>query len=102
MPEYEFFNQDGEYRTAFFHADDAPKIGEIIEHEGESLRRVPSLPGVTAGFQPFASSSLAPNDPDAPHHDAQGRPSFQSEREVREFMARNNENPNKPKLAWDD
>lgn len=101
MPEYEFYNEDGEYRSVFFHASEAPSIGQIIEHEGESLRRVPSRPGLTVGFQPFTSATLPPGDPLAPHHDAQGRPGFQTEREVRQYIRRRNDNDNPEKLAWD-
>jgi len=104
MPIYEFFNIDGEYREVFFNGNDPdlPSIGQIIEHEGESLRRIPSIPGAKVGFRPFASRSLAPGDPDASSYDREGRPVFQSERDVREYMARNNSNPTKRKLVWNE
>ena len=51
MPEYEFVNDAGEYGTVFFQkADDAPKIGETIEHDGQLIRRIPSKPRVATGF----------------------------------------------------
>ena len=100
MPEYEFFNEEGEYRSVFMHAAQAPSIGDLIEHEGETLRRVPSVPGVSAGFKPFVSYSLSRNDRHASDFDRQGRPCFNSERSVREFMAKNNNDPLCTKMAW--
>lgn len=103
MPEYEFFNANGEYRCVFFNANDPalPSIGQIIEHEGEQLRRVASKPGVAIGFQPFVGVSRPINDPDAPHLDREGRPSFQTEREVREYMSRKNDGPGNQNLRFD-
>jgi len=103
MPFYSAFNEDGEYREAFFKMGDAPGIGEIFDYEGESLRRVPDLPGVQMGFKPFVSHQLAPNHPGASKYDREGRPAFDTERDVREFLARNNDSGGKyQKLNWDE
>jgi hypothetical protein len=100
MPEYEFFDEDGNHETVFFPMSQAPAIGELVEHEGRVLRRVASMPGVNMGFRPFASYSLPKNDPNAREFDSAGRPCFNTERSVREFMARNNDKPGAEKLGW--
>jgi len=101
VPEYEFFNEDGEYRAVFFHMADAPTVGQIIDHEGESLRRVASSPTIKGGFKPFSSMSQALWDPDAPNHDSKGVPYYSSERDVRHYIEKNNNNPCKKKQVWD-
>lgn len=76
-------------------SDDALKT-----HDGRPVARVPQGVGVSTGFKPFVSRSLDKNHPHAPHLVNQC-PAFQNKRELDEFMAKNNNDPNTENLAWD-
>ena len=103
MPEYPYEDvETGETVDLFRTMAEADSIGAVIEHEGRKLRRLASqgVGTIDAGFHPFTSISQARHDPDAPRHDAQGRPQFQSKREVQDFLAKKNARGGK-ELVWD-
>jgi hypothetical protein len=68
MPIYEFINVDtGNKKDVFFNSSSAPRIGEEIEYEGGTFRRVPSFHLDSAGISrkthkyPYVSRSLPRN-----------------------------------------
>jgi hypothetical protein len=90
VPTYEFEDTQGRYVTRDMPIGTAPKIGETRD----GLTRIPSRPlAKVAPNVGFSSISLPLNWPYAPRHDKDGQAVFHSQREVREAVARaNNDN----------
>lgn len=91
MPLYQFKDQYGFEVEVFFGMDDAPKIGDEIDHEGQMLTRVPSVEGGIVREYRHVSHQLPrvnPNDPYWPHYDSSNRPVCTSRAQVMELQAR--------------
>ena len=93
MPMYEFVNVDtGDKRDFFYRMDNAPCIGEIVEHSGAQWRRVVNFQ-VDAGMEakvhgyPYVSSSL-PRNLKGCDTTRQGKPIITSRNQEREIMNR--------------
>lgn len=96
MPRYEFGLVGGtEVIERYFPAAEAPALGSTITVDGKLYRRIIST-GVQADVKNFAhvSHSLPRHCKGAPHYDKEGRPAFQSQREVQEFARAN-------QMHWD-
>ena len=88
-PVYTFKTPSGKKTELFFSMDDAPRIGASVEVGGVMLTRVVDRLQVSVQKDThFASHSLSRNHPDAPRVDEQGKPCFQSKKEVDEFVAK--------------
>lgn len=94
---YEFLSlKDDSIKLIDYPMADAPKFGEIVEHEGERYERIPSVPHLgrenTHTKYHFVSRSL-PKDPGNARGlykrtDKEGRPLFDSKQEIVEVCAR--------------
>lgn len=68
---------------------DAPSIGDVIDHEGRRLVRLPSRPeAIVRGFEPFSTPQMPRWDAAAKRHDARGRPLFATRKERDEYCAK--------------
>ena len=90
---YEFVNdRTGDAVELSFSMNTVPSIGEIIEHEGEKLRRIAGCQ-VDAGMEakvhgyPYVSSSL-PRNLKGCDTNRQGKPIVTSRRHEREVISR--------------
>lgn len=109
MPIYSFMAQDGEALELYFVAGEAPSLGAWVEIEGKLFQRTIEMPQVASskGTQNYRLHSEAlPNERQvvhwereamakglpmparAPRYDDVGRPTFRSERELREYCKR--------------
>lgn len=96
MPIYEFQLVGGsEVIDKFFPAAKAPELGAVIMEGGKTYRRIISRPP-EAQVKNFAhvAHNLPRHCKGAPHYDAQGRPAFETQKEVQEFAKANN-------MHWD-
>ena len=88
-PIYTFATPSGATRELFFTMDEAPSIGEKVEVAGiELVRQVDKVQICAQQDTHFTSTSLARSHPDAPRVDKDGKPCFQSKKEVDEFVAK--------------
>lgn len=88
-PIYTFSTPSGAKRELFFSMDDAPSIGETVEVGGiELVRQVDKVQICAHQDTHFVSHSLTRNHPDAPRVDKNGKPCFQSKKEVDEFVSK--------------
>ena len=90
MPEYSFKNRAGQVSHMYFPVAEAPKFGSVVTDENGVLwTRVIDIPRVNGGQDHhFVSRSLPRWDPSAPRHDEQGRPQFDTKKEVTEYVAK--------------
>ena len=90
MPQYSFKTQStGKIVELFFNMADAPMIGEEVDVVGMKLVRVPDLPQVDCKTDThFTATSLPRWDKNADKHDAVGKPQFESQKAVREYIAK--------------
>lgn len=89
MPRYSFKTESGKEVELVFTMDEAPSIGEEIDVLGMKLVRIPDLPQVDCKQDiHFTSSSLPRWDKNAARHDADGKPQFESQKAVREYVAK--------------
>ncbi|RMF59240.1 MAG: hypothetical protein D6746_08510 [Bacteroidetes bacterium] len=105
MPEYDFEDiETGELVGVFYSMSDPslPSIGEVIDHKGRRIRRIVSrhLASVR-GFKPHIAAQIPLNDPLSPRLNEEGETVFHSQKEVEEYVARNNDTPGRGKIAWD-
>lgn len=88
---YEFLDSDGNVVEIAMMMRDAPSIGSIITHEGQTLTRIASTPQVDPGTNrsqyPYVSTSL-PRKLEGCKTTKQGKPIVMSKRHEREIMAR--------------
>jgi hypothetical protein len=88
---YEFLDSDGNVVEITMLMRDAPSIGSIITHEGQTLTRIASTPQVDPGTNrsqyPYVSTSL-PRRLEGCKATKQGKPVIMSKRHEREIMAR--------------
>ena len=92
MPEYEFYDENGDYATALMSSEEVPSIGDTIEHEGRMLTRIASRATITNanGFKPFTAFSQPAGDPDASKHGEGGHPRFDTKRDLNEYLDKRN------------
>jgi len=89
VPVYTFKAESGKKTELFFNMSDAPTIGSTIEVGGVKLTRLVDPVQVDCRQEVrFTSNGLPRNHPDAPAHDAQGKPVFASKKQVDEFVAK--------------
>jgi len=88
---YEFLDSDGNVVEITMLMRDAPSIGSIITHEGQTLTRIASTPQVDPGTNrhqyPYVSTAL-PRRLDGCKTNRQGKPVIMSKRHEREIMSR--------------
>ena len=90
MPIYTFETESGKRVELFMAMDEAPTIGSIVTIGKASLKRLADRVQVDARPEKhFTSRSLPRWDPNAPRHNAGGQPQFASDKEVREYVAKN-------------
>jgi hypothetical protein len=94
---YEFVNvTTGEARDFFYLMNEAPKIGEIVDHQGQDYRRVVNFQ-MDAGMEakvhgyPYLSSSL-PRNLKGCETNRQGKPIITSRNHERDVMDRHGYN----------
>ncbi len=102
--------EDGVQHEVLVRASEAPRIGDEFVEDGIRMQRVPSIPMPPrvkkyefVGYSlPNRKHAAAQGRTMAPRYDSRGRPVFESRREVQEYAARVNDNPNEGyKLEWD-
>jgi len=94
MPIYLFEDPYGSPVESYFHADDAPSIGEKAVIDGKECTRMASIGGAFARRDvKFTSHQIDPAIAAkiAPRVNRHGEPQFQSAREVEEFCAKSKE-----------
>lgn len=103
MPEYPFQSVTSqEVRHFVYSMADVPSIGEIVERDGGSWKRLPSAALASVReFQPFVNRQVERNHPLAPRLDEAGRPVFHSKREVQEFSAKTRDQGRFGHYHWD-
>lgn len=89
---YEFIDEDDNVVEINLPMRDAPSIGSIIQHDGRTLTRIPSVsvqvdPATNRSQYPYLSHAL-PRKLDGCRTDHRGRPIVESKRHEREIMAR--------------
>lgn len=96
MPMYSYINDDtGEMVEVFHHMKDAPPSGHAITRGGRQFRKVVDGVQVSAGVAtvvhkfPYESISSCVNAPGAGAYRKDGTPIITSQRNRREFLARN-------------
>jgi len=104
MPEYPFNDvETGESVTIFMPMADAVSIGDEITHKGRRLVRVMSDAVLgSRGFKPHLSLQLPLNDKLAPRCNEHGEVVFHNQKEINEYVDRNNDTPGRGKLTWDE
>lgn len=101
--EFEAIDGSGE-RTEFeFPMTDAPPLDSVIEDKDKrKWRRVVSVPSQhREAFKPFASNSAYRHDPLAPRHDKDGRPVFNTKRELAEYERKQRDDPGRKTIFGD-
>jgi hypothetical protein len=98
MPFYPWENEEtGELRQEWAPMAKAPKVGARKKFEGVWHARVFARPAVVADKEiRLTSRSQARWHPDAPRWDGEGRAQFESMREIREYVAKQDGT-----LSWD-
>lgn len=93
MPVYLFSTSDGIEVESFFPAEDAPKIGDTVDIDGNRCTRIPSFVLDAAGINrkthqyPYVSRALPRNMPGVENYDKQGRPIITSQQHERNVAA---------------
>lgn len=96
----------GAMREVLVDSANPPKIGDWFEDEGERVRRVPSAPEVRTfkyecdSYQlPRLKDARKIGFPEAPHY-KDGRPAFDSKREIDNYVARHNADGRFGQIQW--
>lgn len=88
MPLYSFVDSNGLEIEVYYGMEEAPEIGSTVNHDGQSLTRIPSLMGGVVKEYRHVSHSLPrvnPKDPYWPHYDSHNRPVFTSKAQVQKL-----------------
>lgn len=94
-------DETGQETFAWLPEPEPPPGGYFIDERGRQLRRkgpdvYDSAPSGRLVDYGHVAHSLPPWDPCAPRHTPDGKPVFQSKREVQEYVARTN-----GRMVWD-
>lgn len=90
VPTYDFEDAQGHVYGIDYPMSAAPAIGEVIQHEGQRLTRVPSIPSrPKVAINPnFVSETLPLHWPYAEKHDSIGRCVFTSRDSINKAVAK--------------
>jgi len=89
---------------------EVPLTGDYFFYEGQTLRRIPSVPQRARVKQyefkgwslPRKAAAVKQGRTLAPHYDERGVPVFTSRREMSEYVSAVNDNPNEGvQIQWD-
>lgn len=103
-------DEQGRRGEALVPSEEPPRIGDWFDDEGRRVRRLPtrvaarvkSVNQVVGYSLPRLKDVRKYGYAKAPRYNDRGFPVFDSQREVTEFISRNNDNPvNGGQLAWD-
>jgi len=88
MPLYTFTSDDGSTVDKFYPMADAPSFGTRIVEDGVEYRRRPLPVRMTVQKTCVVASSLPRWDKRAKRHTEDGKPAFETKREIKEYEAR--------------
>ena len=87
-PLYTFTAESGSTVDKFYHMEDAPRFGAAIPDHGVRYVRKPTPPRVTVQKTCVVAASLPRWDKRASRHTKDGKPAFETKREINEYEAR--------------
>lgn len=103
-------DEQGNVDEVLFDGPEVPGFGEDFVQDGQAYTRVVSAPRlrvktydqIVGWSVPRKKDAIKRGLPLAKHYDHRGRAIFNSRREINEFVARSNANPNsRREIAWD-
>lgn len=87
-PLYTFTAENGATVDKFYHMADAPKFGSSVVDMGVAYVRKPGATAVRVTNTCVVAASLPRWDKRAAKHTKDGKPAFESKREIDEYQAR--------------